>query len=344
MAAGILTIDLDAVAANWRALDALSAAGVATGAVVKADGYGLGAARVAARLGREGVSRFYVAVAAEGAALRRALGPEPEILVFSGYMAGDGPDYAAFDLIPLLNSPDQVRRFRADHPGRRYGLQLDSGMNRLGLEASDLPAVADAEPVLVMSHLANADAPDHPGNAGQLAQFRAMADRFPGVPRSLAATGGILLGPDFHFDAVRAGVGLYGGLPFAAARPVVTLDLPVIQVRDVAAGEAVGYGSAWTAPRDSRIATVSAGYADGLIRAMGRGVTLWHGDAPCPLAGRVSMDLLTVDVTGLPRDPEALTLIGPRQGVDAVAAAAGTIGYEILTSLGHRYERVYKGV
>jgi alanine racemase len=175
-------------------------------------------------------------------------------------------------------------------------------------------------------------------NPYQLDLFRQMTDGL-NVPRSLAATGGILLGPDYAFDLVRPGIGLYGGLPFEHARPVVTLDLPVIQVRDLQEGEVAGYGNAWQASRPSRLATVSAGYADGVFRALTGHLTLWHGDTPCPAVGRVSMDLIIVDVTDLGQDPEALALIGPRQTVDQLAQAAGTIGYEVLTSLGPRYVR-----
>jgi alanine racemase len=163
-----------------------------------------------------------------------------------------------------------------------------------------------------------------------------------GVPRSLAATGGILLGPDYHFDLVRPGIGLYGGLPFDHAQPVVTLDLPVIQARDLQAGEVAGYGNAWQAERPSRLATVSSGYADGILRSASHRLTFWAGDTPCPAVGRISMDLIIVDITDLPADPETLTLLGPRQGVDAVAEAAGTIGYEVLTSLGPRYRRTVR--
>ncbi len=314
--------------------------------MLKADAYGLGAGPVGRTLAAAGVRTFFVALAEEGAALRDALGPGPAILILGGLMPGDAPLVAARDLTPCLNSAAQVRAFVAACPGRPAAVQLDSGMNRLGLEPSDLDALADVlpglAPVLVLSHLACADTPDHPQNAAQRAAFAAAAARFPAARRSLAATGGVLLGPDYHLDLVRPGIGLYGGLPFAAARPVVTLALPVIQVRDVPPGEAVGYGAAWTASRPSRIATLAAGYADGLLRALGAAsVRLWAGDTPVPLVGRLSMDLITADVTDLAAVPPTLDILNARQGVDALAAAAGTIGYEILTSLGGRYERVY---
>ena len=340
MSTGRLTADLDALVANWRAL--AGRAGVEAGGVVKADGYGLGAGRVAAALARAGCRNFFVAVAEEGATVRRAVGPEPRITVFSGHMAGDSALIAAQGLTPALNSTAQVTRHFEATPEAPFAIQLDTGMNRLGLEPEDWAEVAgialERAPTLVMSHLACADEPDHPMNRRQLDRFRRMTDGI-AAPRSLAATGGILLGAEYRFDLVRPGIGLYGGLPFAEARPVVGLDLPVIQCRAVAEGETVGYGNAWTAARPSRIACVSGGYADGILRAAGPKLSLWHRGTACPLAGRISMDLICVDVTDLPEDPETLSLLCAEQGVDRVADAAGTIGYEVLTSLGTRYAR-----
>lgn len=344
MAEALLDIDLRAIAENWTALGALSGAGTETAAVVKADAYGLGAAEVAAALHRAGARTFFVALATEGAVVRRAVGDGPAVAVLSGHMAGDTDLIAGCNLIPMLNSAEQAERHLARLPGRAFGVQLDSGMNRLGMEPAEWAGLRDRlvglKPWLVMSHLACADEPDHPANAAQLAAFRAMTDGL-GLRRSLAATGGILLGADYHFDLTRPGVGLYGGRPFEAARPVVRLALPVIQVRDVAPGEIVGYGASWVATRPSRIATVAAGYADGLLRSLSGKATLFAEGTPVPLVGRVSMDLLTIDVTGLDRVPETLEILGAAQGVDALADIAGTIGYEILTSLGPRYARRY---
>ncbi|MFD1912654.1 alanine racemase [Halodurantibacterium flavum] len=346
MASGTLHIDLAALAANWRALDAASDSATQTGAVVKANGYGLGAGRIARALAEAGARRFFVAMAEEGAAVRKALGPGPQICVFSGHMEGDTALVAEHDLTPMLNSVDQLTRHLEALPDQPFGIQLDTGMNRLGMERAEWAAVAEIalsrRPVLLMSHLACADEPDHPLNAHQLAEFKALTDGT-GVPRSLSATGGILLGRDYHFDLTRPGIGLYGGLPFQDARPVVRLSLPVVQSRPIEEGESVGYGCGWVAQRPSIIATVSGGYADGLHRVLGNRVHLWAGDVPCPIAGRVSMDLITVDVTDLPEVPAALDILGPHQFVDDLAEAAGTIGYEMLTSLGARYERRYDG-
>lgn len=342
MATGKLTIDLGAITRNWQAL-ARMAGSAETGAVVKANAYGLGLAPVASALANAGARQFFVAVAEEGAALRSILGPDPDIHVFGGHMAGDAALLDAAGLIPLLNSPEQVTRHLGALPDAAYGVQLDTGMNRLGLEPDDWAAIrGNLAPVLVMSHLACADEPDHPQNAAQLRTFKEMTEGVAG-PRSLGATGGTLLGPDYHFDMVRPGIGTYGGLPFEAAEPVVRLSLPVIQTREIAPGETVGYGASFTADTPRRIATVSSGYADGLIRAMTGHAALWHGQTACPLAGRVSMDLMGVDVTDLPEPPDHLDILGAHQTIDDLANAAGTIGYEILTSLGDRYDRTYLG-
>ncbi|MEQ9693596.1 alanine racemase [Shimia sp. SDUM112013] len=344
MATGKLTIDLDALISNWKALDSMTAC--ETAAVVKADGYGLGADRVARALARAGARKFFVAVAEEGVALRQALGPGPEINVFSGHMSGDTDMISDMQLVPMLNSIDQMLRHVEALPGAPFGIQLDTGMNRLGMEAAEWGAVreiaASQNPTLVMSHLACADDPEHPMNPTQLRVFHEMTAGFD-APRSLAATGGILLGEDYHFELTRPGIGLYGGMPFVDATPVAALSIPVLQVRDVEEGETVGYSNTWMAERPSRVATIAAGYADGIIRAMGAEAWVHAGDTPCKIIGRISMDLIGVDITDLGEEPDHLDLLGRHQSVDTLADAAGTIGYEILTSMGARYGRRYKG-
>lgn len=340
MSTGRLTIDLDAVVANWRALDDMTTC--KTAAVVKADGYGLGAANVAKALFKAGVRQFFVAVAEEAIAIREELGPKPDISVFSGHMKGDTDLIRELRLTPMINSVEQLTQHLEALPGHPFGIQLDTGMNRLGMEMQEWAAVAELalsqNPTLVMSHLACADEPDHPMNPHQLDNFRKMTDGI-NAPRSLAATGGILLGPEYHFDLTRPGIGLYGGHPFAAAQAAIELDLPVIQIRDVGEGEVVGYGNTWQAERPSRVATVSGGYADGIFRILSDKATLYHGDQPCKVIGRVSMDLLTIDITDLAEMPNRLTLVGPQQTVDDLATQAHTIGYEVLTQLGRRYNR-----
>lgn len=342
MSTAVLTVDLGAIVSNWRDLDART--NCETAACVKADAYGLGVVEVARALAGAGARHFFVAVAEEGVLLRKALGPAPRISVFSGHMAGDTELIRGAGLVPVLNSVDQMLRHVESLPGHSFGIQLDTGMNRLGMEGAEWAAIRDIalpqNPTLVMSHLACADEPDHGMNARQLLRFHEMTDGLE-VPRSLSATGGILMGADYHFDLTRPGIGLYGGMPFVDARPVVSLDVPVIQVRDVSPGETVGYANTWTARSPGRIATISAGYADGLMRAMGAKATLHAGSSSVPVVGRISMDLIGVDVTGLATEPDSLQLIGRHQSIDTVAGFADTLGYEILTSLGARYRREY---
>ncbi|MGB1154508.1 MAG: alanine racemase [Paracoccaceae bacterium] len=345
MSTATLTIDLMSIRANWRALSALSA-GV-TGAVVKANGYGLDAARVSRALAQEGARHFFVAVAEEGAVVRRALGPGPKIYVFSGHMENDTSLIREHQLTPMINSVDQLLRHVDAMPNVEFGVQLDSGMNRLGLEPAEWQAVRDLvlrlKPEILMSHLACADDPQHTMNAQQLREFRDMTDGL-NVPRSLAATGGILLGNSYHFELTRPGVGLYGGAPFETAQSVVSLDVPVIQVRDVDTGETVGYSNTWTAPTPRKIATVSAGYADGIMRNLGPNLSLYSDRVACPVVGRISMDLIGVDITLLADTPSSLQLLNSLQSIDDLATAAETIGYEVLTSLGSRYQRRYKEI
>ncbi|MCH2164269.1 MAG: alanine racemase [Marinovum sp.] len=345
MAQATLSIDLAAICNNWRALDKLSA--VETGACVKADAYGLGAPRVARALAQAGARSFFVALTEEGAALRQHLGDGIDIYVFSGHMKGDTDMIGDLGLIPLINSVDQMLRHVEALPGAPFGIQLDSGMNRLGMEPGEWAAVRDIAlsqgPRLVMSHLACADEPNHAMNAMQHRAFSEMIDGV-NARRSLAATGGVLLGAPYHFDMTRPGIGLYGGMPFADAQPVVKLDIPIIQTRDIDIGESVGYGNAFIAQRPSRIATIGSGYADGILRAMGPKAALFCNDTRVPVAGRISMDLIGVDITDASEGADTLELLGHHQSVDTLAEWSGTIGYEILTSLGARYKRRYVGV
>ena len=345
MGIATLKIDLNALRMNWRRLNAMSS--TETAAVLKANAYGLGAARVASTLADEGVQSFFVAVAEEGVAIRKAVGDGPAIYVFSGHMEGDNYLIAEYNLTPLLNSVAQVLRHAELMKNHSFGIQLDTGMNRLGMEPSEWEAAKEIalrlEPKLIMSHLACADEPAHPMNRQQLETFKEMTEGL-SVRRSLSATGGILLGEEYHFDLTRPGIGLYGCDPFSEAKTVVSLDIPVIQIREVKTGESVGYGNSWHAPSPRKIATVSVGYADGVMRAMGPKTALYAGGIKCPIVGRISMDLIGVDVSRAAEPPSSLKLLDAEQTIDDLARNAGTIGYEILTSLGDRYERRYDEV
>ena len=355
----VLTVDLDALAGNWRLLND-RAGGAECGAAVKADAYGAGVAEVAPVLAREGCARFFVATLDEGIALR-ALVPEAFIAVLIGPLPGTEPEYAAHRLTPALNHLGEVERWRAFAGGggpREAVLHLDTGMNRLGMPAYEVETLA-AEPdrlegielCLVMSHLACAEECDNPMSAAQLAAFRTLADRLPGAPRSLAASSGIFRGPEFHFDLVRPGAALYGINPTPDApnpmAEVVRLQGKIVQLRDVDTPETVGYGATHKITAPGRIATVPVGYADGYLRSFSNHGFAAIGNVKVPVVGRVSMDLITLDVSALaPEDARPGTvvdLIGGACALDDVAARAGTIAYEILTSLGRRYARRYVG-
>lgn len=352
-AGAILTVDLGALAANYRLLR--DAAGGECGAVVKADAYGIGMGPVAAALHGEGCRHFFVGHLAEGAALRAIL-PEASIYVLNGVPPGAERQADAAGLIPALNSPDQVAAWRAAARslGRRLpgALQFDTGMTRLGLSpaaaeavAADAAALAEIDLRLVLSHLACADEPHHPANAAQAALFSRLTALFPGVPRSLANSSGIFLGSRFRSDVARAGAALYGINPTPGEtnpmRAVVRVEARVIQAADCAAGTGIGYGHDFHADRPMRLATISLGYADGWPRRA-RG-SAFHRGVRLPFVGRVSMDSIVIDVSALPAGAlgtgDLVEVIGDSQTIDDVAGLAGTIGYEILTGLGNRFHR-----
>jgi alanine racemase len=351
-----LTVDLAALVANWRQLAAIAGpAEVAPS--VKADAYGLGMAQVAPALAAAGASTFFVASVAEGTALR-ALLPDAVIYVLNGLPASGGAELLAHRLRPCLKSLTDVTGWAAGGSGEPAALHIDTGINRLGLGADEVAALAgdrrsldQIDIALVMSHLACADDPDNAMNARQLADFCAatamlgLADR----PQSLAASSGIFLGRDFHLTMVRPGAAIYGLAPLKdrpnPMRQVIKLEGKILQVRCVDSGMSVGYGATHLVRGQGRVATVGIGYADGFMRALGNRGFAVVGDRRVPIVGRVSMDLMTLDVSAAPPDlavPGALVeLLGPRHSVDELATEAGTVGYEILTALGRRFRRTY---
>lgn len=367
-AGAILTIDLDAAAANYRRLCA-ELAGTDCAVVVKADGYGLGVDRLAPVFVRAGARTFFVATIDEALGLRTVLDaagcPEAAVYVLNGPLPGTEADLLAARIIPVLNSLGQIALWAeaARQRGRRLqaALHVDTGMSRLGLPDDEVAALAEApqrldglEITLLLSHLACADTPAHPENAAQLARLQAARRQLPldpGVAVSLANSSGIFLGGDYHFDLARPGVALYGVNP-TPGRPspmhrVVTLRGRVLQVRQIDHHRGVGYGASFRAGGPTRVATVAAGYADGYLRHLSNAGRVAFGGQLLPVIGRVSMDSFTVDVTGLGRDGivagDFVEIIGDGHDQDAIAAEAGTIGYEILTALGARYHRVYRG-
>ncbi|WP_156459705.1 alanine racemase [Brevundimonas sp. Root1279] len=340
----LLTVDLNALAANFHALEAVGAAPVHP--VVKADSYGLGAAACATRLMTEGARTFFVARASEGEVLRAVLGPEPAIYVLDGCLAGRAPRLKAADLRPVINTAVQLAEWRAAGGGR-CGVQIDTGMNRLGFRIDDAPEPFEGLD-LVLSHLACADDPSEPMNARQRDAFAVVAQRYPGALRSFANSGGAFLGPDYAFDALRPGICMYGGGPEGRPDPriraVATLSAEVLQVRDVPAGETVGYSRKFLAEHPTRIATCGAGYADGVLRAYSPTGLVAVGGALRPIVGRVSMDVCAVDVSGLDvAVGDTVELFGAQRNIDEAATAAGTIAYELLTSITARVPRRYVG-
>lgn len=364
-----LTVDLAALRRNHRAVAARLPRDARLAAVVKADAYGLGVGPVVPALAAEGCREFFVATLDEGRAVRR-IAPRAAIYVLNGALGGAEGEFANHGLIPVLNDLDSAARWaalaRGDGVTRTAAIHVDTGMARLGLSPADAERLADEPrwldglaPRLLISHLACADTPDHPMNRQQLERMRRLRRRWPGLALSLAASSGVFLGRDYHFDMVRPGAALYGINPIPEApnpmAPVVRMEAEIVALRDVDAPMTVGYGAAHKVAGKGRIATLPVGYADGFPRQLGgRATAVLAGgpaggaaETPLPVVGRVSMDLVTLDVSALP--PEAarigalVELIGPARPLDDLAARAGTIGYELLTRLGRRIPRHYVG-
>jgi alanine racemase len=335
-------------------------------AVVKADAYGLGMAEAAPVLARVGCKTFFVATLAEGRELR-ALLPRTAIYVLSGLLPGTAEIYRAHDLRPILNSAEEIQEWASfcEATGEKLAcaVHIDSGMNRLGVATADIERIASARDLwraftlsLVMSHLACSDEPGHPKNETQRQTFDTLRARLPEAPASLANSGGILLGRDYLYDLVRPGIALYGGDPRQEGkdpfRPVVHLKGRILQLRQVAPGETIGYGATRSFKRPARVAVVSVGYADGIFRALSTkdgedGFIAYAGPHPAPILGRVSMDLITLDVSHVPDEAARrgawVELIGPNVPAHVMARHAGTIDYEVLTNLGRRALRRYIG-
>lgn len=346
-------VNLNAIAHNYAVLRG-QAAGKATGcaAVVKANAYGLGVEQIAPALYEAGCRHYFVATLDEGIELKKLFSlptfADAAIYTFHGVRKGQAKDFLAHGIIPVLNDPAQV-----EHWGNsgKYVLHVDTGMCRLGLtlnELEKLPSIPN-QLQLVISHLACADDPQNPKNKEQLMLFRNALQRFPGIPASLANSSGVFLGADYHFSILRPGCSLYGISPNTALpnpmKNVVQLSAPVLQYRPIDRDQSVGYGASATATKGSVLATVEIGYADGFSRILSNNMFGFAGGIRIPLVGRVSMDMVTMDVSDVPdhlrNENLRITFIGKEQTVDVVAKMAGTIGYEIFTSLGTRIKRIY---
>lgn len=354
-----LNVSLSALVGNYRLMKSMG--GSSTAPVLKADGYGTGAAQAFKALRAEGAQQFFVATPEEGIALR-SLDADAQIFILGGFYRGTDDAFITHRLSPVLNSLGDVERFTALGASKESRLpaavHFDTGMNRLGLDAKDTARLIKDRTLMdgidariIMSHFACSDEKDHEMNARQAAAFDKIAQAFPDVPKSLCNSSGIFRDKNWHYDILRPGFALYGGNPTPEAtnpmRRVVDLSVRILQTRCVKAGESAGYSATHHFQNDTLLATVALGYADGFQRSgSSRAKLFWNGQA-CPIVGRVSMDLIIVDLGGLPDNgpkPQAgdwLEVIGPHQSVDDLAADLGTIGYEVLTSLGRRYERIY---
>jgi len=361
---GRLTIDLEALAANWSHLNGRLTAGSECAAVLKADAYGTGQDHAGPALWQAGCRTFFVAVPAEAVELRRIL-PEAIIYALDGLFPDTGPHFIEHDIRPVLGSLEELLEWAelCKSAGRSFdaAVHVDTGIHRLGLSASEFTAslgdpgvLGPFRPTLLMSHLACGSTPDHPMNRRQLELFREVTGAFAHIPRSLANSAGVLMGPDYHFDLVRPGISLYGGQAIETEpnpmRPVAKVEARIMIVRDVPRGDTIGYGARQTALRPLRNAVVAAGYADGMIRRAGStderpgGFAMIAGHK-APILGRISMDMITLDVTGVPEHllqrGAFVEMLGPAVAAADLAAYADTIDYEYLTSLGRRFQRVY---
>ena len=346
-----LTVNLSAIVANYELLSKRHAKKTVA-AVVKADAYGLGVEAVSRALWQAGVRDFFVATLAESIELRTVL-PKAKIRVFQGLLVGEEQEYADYKLNPILNDLGQVERFIKHDKLREAGelaIHIDTGMTRLGLCESELQKLQSiASPTLIISHLACANDPQHQKNAEQLQRFRTALAYFPVAKGSFANSSGLFLPPEFHFDMARPGCALYGINPVDGEnpmQPVAILSAPILQIRRLDRDENIGYGATYAAQKGSKIAIVAFGYADGYFRSLSNQGFAYLADYKVPIVGRVSMDMVTIDVSEIPDEilgkAKTAEFINKKQTVDDIATQCNTIGYEIFTRIGKRVKREYK--
>lgn len=347
----VLNIDLSALGANYSYFASLAKKSE-TAAVVKADGYGIGAIKCAQIFQDLGCKNFFVAHLKEAVELRRNIGAVAQIFILNGIFAGQEDIFLKYNLIPVLNCMEQVTLWNLGGNRRNCALHIDTGMNRLGLDLDEIGVnraqIFNLNIGLIISHLACGSEPDHPLNIAQLDRFEAAKQILPDSKYSIAASGGTMLGARFHQDLVRIGIGLYGSNPLDIGqnplKPVVQLLAPIIQTRKIKKGASIGYGASFVAPKDMAVAIVALGYADGYLRSASNCGTAAINGEICKILGRVSMDLIAIDISELPNVPQMGTMvefIGPTIELDMVAKTMNTISYEILTRLGNRFTRNY---
>ncbi len=339
---GELTINLKALQENYKVLKTFCGTSCETAAVVKANAYGIGVSKAVPALFEAGARTFFVATLEEGVKIRRFL-PQAHIYILNGFWRKSAKTYKAYNLVPVLNSIESIKVFQEVGGGEAI-LHFDTGMSRLGLRPEDTPDLSGIRLHFIMSHLTSPEETENPSNLRQLESFRIIRKKFPNTKASLANSCGIFLGADYRFELTRPGIALYGS--GKAMKPVVNLSVPAVQIRRVKAGESAGYNETYTFKKDTNLVVVGAGYADGLLRTLSKNGALYWKEYKLPIRGRVSMDTIICDLENVPENEYPVTgdkieLIGENQSLDQIAKDAKTIPYEILTSLGSRYKRVY---
>ena len=341
----IIEINLKNLKKNWIYLDGLSKKNIETGAVIKANAYGLGSDEVANALWEVGNRSFFVATAEEGIFLNKILPKNRKIYILNGYDKNYNKAFNEFNLIPVLNSPLNLTSFIENNKSNSACIQIDIGMRRLGFQTNDLfkyqEMIRKLNLNLIIGHLTNAIEPNNIINLKQLNRFKESIKNFPAVKKSLAASHGIFIGNNYHFDLTRPGVALFGGIKDRNILNVINIELPILQTHFLNSGEGVGYGLTYLSDKKKKVATLAGGYADGLTRNFSNIGFLYHKKIPCPILGRISMDLVTVDITHLKEEPNKLTFVGTEQTINDLSDIANTISHEILINLGNRYSKQY---
>ena len=340
-----IEINLKNIKKNWLYLDGLSKKNIETGAVIKANAYGLGSNEVANALWEVGNRSFFVATAEEGIFLNKILPNNRKIYILNGYDKNYKKAFTDFNLIPVLNSPLNLTSFIENNKSNTASIQIDIGMRRLGFRTDELflykEVIKKLNLDLILGHLTTAIKPKNISNKKQLNNFKEVITNFPNVRKSLAASHGIFINNNYHFDLTRPGVALFGGIKNKNILNVVNIELPVLQTHYLNVGDGIGYGLTYYSKEKKKVATLAGGYADGLTRNFSNIGYLYHKKIPCPILGRISMDLVTVDITHLKEDPEKLTFIGTEQTINDLSDISNNISHEILINIGNRYTKKY---
>jgi len=341
----IIKINLCNIKKNWLYLNKFSKKNTETGAVIKANAYGLGAHEIAPALWEAGSRSFFVATAEEAIHINKILPRNRKIYVLNGYDVKYKKAFDELDLIPVLNSPDQLNSFIEMNKNKSLCIQIDIGMSRLGFQFEQIckhkDAINNLNLDLVLGHLTTAINPKNPANKIQLHKFRELTINFPFAKKSLAASHGIFINNKYHFDVTRPGIAIFGGIRNPNIFDVINIELPVIQTHFINPGEGIGYGLTYVCKEKKRVATLAGGYADGLTRNFSNVGFLYHNKIPCPILGKVSMDLVTVDISHLNNVPKKLTFVGQNQSINDLSDIAKTISHEVLINLGNRFSRQY---